>query len=694
MPTPLINPLRVQGGTFYSFSSAVTDIQKTFTDDDARFVFSKFVLLNLPNVETPNGSNYENFVVWEGIGSVEGGNTSSVPYSSYSPDDNINLGQSFQNYVLNFEEMILQGKNTLGRAYNPSQLYTTSERIFWKWLTQINALRFRNSSAAEANISNRYSELDEDQYYKKVVKYVGDIDVVNNVSRGGHAYSEVYINVPTQHGNTPVILWKTYDDLNYGPGRTWTNTDEFIIGRDSASTHPSGLDLRAFYDEEDTNSYKTQSTFGNVNNIEVDSTASGGGSPKPTRLSRMDGAIIDFDPINYTPIANDPNISRISEFNATDAATDFSFNAVLVYYDSYLGSQPDNSATNLYGILFLDDYVNFASTSELKRFDKFKPNKITKLNGNGYSFKLDIKFDTSVANAGVETLINDYNTFSMDLFIDASTRMQEAGDMFLETELDIIDIKQRVDNLESFLFSQAQLDEISRRLSTLETNLNNAKLSFSNSTTLLDLINKNADNINQILSGNLSLSLTYNTNILRQGDGMYLDRSVPNQLTLSNKVQEYNSFSVCSNSVDVNNNPFGSLLSTVDNGINVGSTANNNILSLGAYTNYFRNLTDSHSNIDINTGIEIFQDDMYINIDDFNYKWKNGQTFRIVFSNPVDLNGFSIFLRTDSTNRFGNGTFGIYIGAISSTFIQSNKPIIEIICTDENLYKFNIDIIR
>ena len=73
----------------------------------------------------------------------------------------------------------------------------------------------------------------------------------------------------------------------------------------------------------------------------------------------------------------------------------------------------------------------------MKRFDKFKPNKITKLNGNGYSLKLDLKFDATVSNAGVETIINDYNTFSMDLFIDASTRLQEAAAMFMDTEIDI-----------------------------------------------------------------------------------------------------------------------------------------------------------------------------------------------------------------------------------------------------------------
>ena len=130
MATPLINPLRVQGGTFYTFSSAVKDIQKTFTDDDARFVFSKFALLDIPDVATPT-LNYENYVVWEGIGASSGGGTSSVPF--LSSDNNVNIALSFQNYVLNFEEEILQGTNNLAQEYDPTQLYTPSERIFWKW---------------------------------------------------------------------------------------------------------------------------------------------------------------------------------------------------------------------------------------------------------------------------------------------------------------------------------------------------------------------------------------------------------------------------------------------------------------------------------------------------------------------------------------------------------------------------------
>ena len=105
MATPLINALRVQGGTFYTFSSAANDISKTFSSDDTRFVFSKFVLLDLPDVATPS-NNYENYIVWEALGTRVGNGTlpnSSVPSIDLSTDNNINLAQSFQNYVLTNE---------------------------------------------------------------------------------------------------------------------------------------------------------------------------------------------------------------------------------------------------------------------------------------------------------------------------------------------------------------------------------------------------------------------------------------------------------------------------------------------------------------------------------------------------------------------------------------------------------------
>jgi hypothetical protein len=107
MASPLINPLRVNGGTVYTFTSASNDLTGFFGDDDTRVTFSKFVLLDLPDVATPS-SNYENYLVWEAIGSNLGGGTSGVP--ALALDENINFAQSLQNYVLNFEQLALEGQ--------------------------------------------------------------------------------------------------------------------------------------------------------------------------------------------------------------------------------------------------------------------------------------------------------------------------------------------------------------------------------------------------------------------------------------------------------------------------------------------------------------------------------------------------------------------------------------------------------
>jgi len=681
MATPLLSPLRVQGGTFYTFTSSAEDISKTFTDDDTRFVFSKYALLDIPDVRTPS-ANRENYLVWEGIGSIAGGGTSSV--ATLSIDDNINLAESLQNYTLNFEQLILEGSNTLARGYNQSELYTVSERIFWRWLAQVNAIRFRNATSSESAAGTRYTEEDPSSTYNRVVKYLGDIDIINNVSRDGHSYSEIYLNVPTQHGNTPYALFKTFQDFNYFPGGIWSNGNTYIDGRDSGSTSPSGLDLRAYYDSDIADYYATGATFGLVTNSSGFATISGGSS-KPVLISNMDGAQLDFEASSYRPIVDDPGINIIPEWNASGAAGDFSFNAVLVYYDVYQASNPTVRARNLYGILFLDDYTNASSSfSYLKRFDKYKPNPITKLNGNSYGLKLNLKFDTSADNVGVETIINDYNTFSMDLFIDASVRLQEAGEMFLRQRNDVAEIRTEIVNLKNIAYSQGGLDLLSQRVSLLEKQLNNARLAFSSETSLLDLINKNAEDINNILSGRTSINLTYDLGTFMPGPGILIDKSVPNQIKIINRKQNYDNFVICKN--DSNQ-----LLTNVNNGRVIASTTNGNVLTLGTFTNYFK---QKNTNADLSTGIETFQDSLYINIDDTAVKWKKGQTFRLVFADPISTGGYNIVFRTDATNILGNGSYGKIIYTILSSELLSSKPIIEITCTDDSGFNFELDILR
>jgi hypothetical protein len=94
--TPLIRPISAQGGTFYSFSSSAEDLSSTFNNSNNKFVFSKFCLINIPNIATP--SNNENKIQFKAIDTALLGHINA--------SNNINLAQSFQNYCLNLESYI------------------------------------------------------------------------------------------------------------------------------------------------------------------------------------------------------------------------------------------------------------------------------------------------------------------------------------------------------------------------------------------------------------------------------------------------------------------------------------------------------------------------------------------------------------------------------------------------------------
>ncbi len=49
--TPLIRTPQADGGTFYTFSSSAKDLSRTLNNDELKLVFSKFVLLNLPDFD-------------------------------------------------------------------------------------------------------------------------------------------------------------------------------------------------------------------------------------------------------------------------------------------------------------------------------------------------------------------------------------------------------------------------------------------------------------------------------------------------------------------------------------------------------------------------------------------------------------------------------------------------------------------
>ena len=695
MATSFLKPLKVQGGTFYTFASAAKDISKTFTDDNARFVFSKYALLELPNVKHP--SNFENSIVWQAMGADFLANGAGTPAADdFTADNNFNFAQAFQSYPLNFEQLVLNSENNLTLTYDETLLSTTCERIFWKWLKNCNGIRWTDANTInESNVISRFKEGTPPGAtvqtgvgasainYNNVVKYLGDIEIINQISKGGQSYSEIYIHVPTSHGGTPLVLWKTSEDDNYQPNEYWSSVTNTLYGRDNSGTlTPYGLHNDAFFDADTapyTNSYRMYTTFGSTGMTGVTAYIGPGGvpTPVPVLIPEMDGIQLDWNPDDYNPITKNSELTSINDFNASPNAADFKFNSALIYYDVYDVSNPSNYARNLYGILVIDDYENGVSESKLKHFNKFKPNAVTKLNGNSYGLKLNLKFDTSVDNAGVETVIREDLTFGMDLFADASVRLQESADMFVDQKLEMITLQDKVANLEQYYFSQATIDEINANILALQTSVNNAELNFSGETTILDLIRTNSSDINEILTGKVNVNLQYNTDVIQPGPGIIVDNSVPNQIEIANKVQNYYYFSDCLNTSGVIQYDLG-------NG-NAGATANGNRLLMGEYTNYYRNAGTTYS---------VPLDNITINLDDTNFAWEKGQTLRIVFREDLTLGAWTLNFRTDALDRKANGIYGILVGSLTVADLTSTRPIIDIICTDAATYTFIIDVIK
>jgi hypothetical protein len=692
MATPLIRTLQPQGGTFYAFTSAARDLSKTLNNDQIKFQFSKFALLNIPDVSVPQQKqNYIQFRTIDG-----------AIFNGLSGDDNINLSESFQNYALNLESVIMADDD-----YDSSLKRTVSERVFFKWLKEIGALRFREALSSEKNpviTSKRFVEEDNSlsgqRRYQRVVEYVGNIDVSNNVQKAGQAYTEVYINVPVRVGNTPTILFEAYEDQNYQSDMIITSgNNEFLYGRNSSTVHPDGLSISAFYDydaavsytdpdadwhgSQQTDSYYTQPiTFDDPSSIEITKTQGDylGAVDPFTDInylrSRLDGISIDFQDDSYTDIVVDPAISTIQEYNSTVKASNFEFNCVLIYYDIYEVSNPANRATNLYGVIFLDNLTPTATGSYIQRLKKLKPNQITGLNGNAWSLIFNVKFDTSVDNSAIETIINDYSTFSMDLFIDASTQLQEAAKTLIDTQARFLDVVNRVNELESLIFTTENVTELKSRVDQLEANIQNSSLALADSNALLDLISKNNDNINAIINGTIPVNLQYNTDVLKAGAGIEIDKSVPNKIKILNKNQAYKLNILFKED---------SYLTVIDQSspLDLNQSFPKAYLRLDEFTNMIRFNT-------VNEAIG----NLRIFIDDTTFTFKQGQVIRIVWDSALNISNKNIQIYTDKLNKFGLGVLNKSVATIASTDIISNKPIIEITCLDEINYTFAVDILR
>ena len=701
--TPLIKTPQADGGTFYTFSSSARDLSKTLNNDNLKLVFSKFVLLNLPDFDKldPNTfSNYENYMQFDTIDGM-------IASGGLKGDPNVNFTESLQNYALNLEELIISDA-----SYDNTLQRSVAERVFFKWLKETGAIRFREATNLEKNPGlTKPLFVEEDQQttgskqYRKVVQYVGDIDIVNNVDKAGEAYTELYINVPTEVGGTPTILFDSISDANYQPSLKIQGKDEFILGRNASTVHPQGLSINAFYDYDQpllgggpagytdpnanwmdestppttTDSYFTEpGTFTSATSVNIRKYPADYGSPAGYSgsayvRSELDGISVDFTANDYEQIITDPTISTIAQFNGTDLASTFEFNAVLVYYDMVDLSNTANTVTNLYGILLVDNITPTTDGGFIQRYPKFKPNKVTGQNGNSYGFKINLRFDASPGTAGIDTIVNDYNTFSMQLFSEATAQLQESAKIFQTQQLEISDLDQKVQSLENQIGNVSDVTSLQAQINSVQTQLDNANLAFANDTVLLDLIAKNSDEIQSLANGNVPITLQYNTDVIRQGSGITVDTNVPNLVTISLTNQQYN-LMVPFNEDEIE--------ITTSNPLNLNQARPQVFADLRSFTNMLRLDTVNEAGGDLN-----------IYIDDTSIQWKTGQTLRLTFNNNLNIGSRNIRVWTDAPSRLNNGSFGMSMGVIANADI-TERPIIEFICTEEGVLSFVYDIIK
>ena len=727
---PFLRPIQIQGGTFFTFPSASEDLGFTFNNDGKQFKFSKYVLLNIPDIKRPalGPLNYENFIQFDTI-------PGAFQYVENSKTQNMMLAESLQNYTMNLETML-----TAYPTYESNQLQTVSERVFFKWMKEVGALRFREASPTESalNVGLRFTEEYTTEKYSRVVQYIGEIDVVNSVKSKADAFSELYIHVPTKDGATPLVLLKSLNDVNYFPSQNVINNPanplntEFIFGRNFSQVNPANLNTHAFFDSDsqtygapigttvgslpiinlpgeyqllkfdtsindysvnwwfpypEPNSYWTQppAITGSFDDPRNDSFMIRGVKDGVTsstdvffQRSRVDGISIDFNIENYFPIASNPTIKSFSDFNSLSETPSFDFNAVLVYYDIYDVTTQER-ATNLFGILFLDDVEDTTSGGGyIPRLKKYKPNRISGLNGNSYGFKVNLKFDINTEDAAIVTAVNEYAPFSMQLFVEALNELQSSSDTLTSQTGEVEKLRLEVESLKDLVYNGTDIQELDARLTNVERQLQDSQAALDNSNTIMDLIQRNYDEILNIYKNKSSVTVSYNTDVLQQGDGVLLDKNTPNVIVIKNIEQGYT----------VDTSPLLNLLTNFSN----TPSAWTKFIKLQKFGNYRK----------ISNGAPLVVDrDIYIYVDDSQFTWSAGQTYKIVIDHlyPMDMytqGSFDLIVYTDALDKMNAGqTYSREIGRISSNdfYQKAGVPQMEMICINPVNYTFTFDIL-
>lgn len=362
--TPIIKP-RTQGGTFFTFGSALEDIGLNINEKTNRVELTHYAILDIPPFSV-NGIDDKSFNL-----NTKGEYENNVGDMLFT--------EAFQNYVLNFETIVRNDTN-----YNFALSSTISEKVFWKWL-------FKNKTM------NDFDEIkiNNTTYYREVnpiVKGFGRISASSQRTDDYGIYNETFVQIPSSYGQME-CLFKCTPDENYNTQKTFISESKYIENiKDEELTNgyitSTGIYAEPICDNE-TKSYtivEPKDMFSlemNINNLKD---------------------YYDTDNITYDSLAFGENL----KINVQD---NYSFNAILVYYSIYDANKKNIISTNAYGIYILDK--SYSISDDVYEFTKLLKKKTTQTNvGTSFSFRLNIKA-SSAYSGDVQIIDNSTPAYAM-----------------------------------------------------------------------------------------------------------------------------------------------------------------------------------------------------------------------------------------------------------------------------------------
>lgn len=363
--TPIIKP-RTQGGTFYTFGSAMEDIGLNINNTGNKISLSHYILLDIPDMDKFIDVSVRN---------------------RYNPSDehagDLIFADFFQNAILNMETVVRDQSD-----YNYSLSKTVSERVFWKWLFK------HKPMDAFVNTNDGYIYEKDDSSYQPIAKAFGTIISGSQRTDSYGIYNETFVQIPSSYGQMKV-LFKTVNDSNYKEGGEYDGSNGEIIQDVSTyeydntvdkKLYSTGISALAQFDDYTDKKYIADSSRSSIEAVlDINELR-----------EHYDSSLMTIDDIGFGEV--EPNKDS------------FPFNAILVYYSIFDPAGINVIATNAFGLYILD---NATQTSPgVYSFPTLLKKRTTPADaGTSFSFRLNIK-PTSAYSGNITVSDNSTSAFT------------------------------------------------------------------------------------------------------------------------------------------------------------------------------------------------------------------------------------------------------------------------------------------